>query len=232
MSETFSVHLQCHKNNRATEFCISTFREFYPDIPFRVVSDNGSDYSNLINKYNISYKFESESSMANGRFNDFSGIYMYLQRLKETCLEFDTDWVLLFEDDVLTKKKITKFPNTSLGGLCANKFREPLERYIKNINNNATIVGYGMCGGSIFKRKDFLICLDKIESWFDEPSGWTGNGFLFLETMDKRIVQYSDIAVTALFLVNGYSYSLWDELEQGGSRGGKAAFEHNFKKYY
>jgi hypothetical protein len=232
MSDTFGVHLQCHKNKAATEFCVGEFRKFYKDAPFRIVSDNGSDYTVLKEKYGVHYDFESEGSMKNGHFNDFEGISLFLERLKDTCVKFDTDWIIVFEDDVLTKKRISQFPETSAAGLCAHKFRDPLDRYIRDVNPTATTVGYGMCGGSIFRRKDFLLCFEKIKSWYDRPSGWTGNGLLFLETMDKRIVHYSDIVLTALFMVNGYDYSLWSELEQGGSRGGNAALEHNFKKYY
>lgn len=232
MSDTFGVHLQCHKNERATEFCVSEFRKFYPDIPFRVVSDNGADYSKLINKYNIDYSFDQRNSMENGHFNEFYGMSIYLERIKDTCLKFNTEWIIIFEDDVLTKKRIASFPSTPAAGLCANKFREPLVRYIQKINPTAPIIGYGMCGGSIFRRKDFLICLEKIKNWYDKESGWIGHGLLFLETMDKRIVHYGDIALTCLFLINGYEYSLWTDLEQNGSRGQTAAFEHNFKKYY
>lgn len=232
MSDTFCVHMQCHKKEKATEFCLSEFRKFYQDVPFRIVSDNGSDYSRLAEKYKANYSFDVRSSIKNGHFDEFDGISLYLDRIKDTCMQFDTDWVLIFEDDVLTKKQISNFPKTPVAGLCANRFRQPLENYIRNVNPAAPVVGYGMCGGSIFKRKDFLLSLEKIKNWYDQPSGWTGNGLLFLETMDKRIVHYGDIALSALFLVNGYEYSLWEELEQGGSRGGNAAFEHNYKKYY
>lgn len=231
MSEEICVHMQCHKNFKATEFCISEFRNFYPNVPFKLVSDNGCDYSSFVNKYNISYKFDENSSFKNGYFNEFYGMSLYLNRIKETCLEFDKEWVIIFEDDVLTKRKINKFPETVAAGLCAHKLRDPLENYIKKINPKSSLIGYGMCGGSIFKRKEFLDCMDKIEQWYDASSGWTGNAILFLETLDKRIVHWGDITLTTIFLINGYDYSIWEELEQSNSRNGNAAFEHNHKTY-
>jgi hypothetical protein len=232
MKETFGVHLQCHKNKKATEFCVAEFRKFNKENLFRVVSDNGDDYSYMIEKYGISYKFEPKSSMSKGCFNEFDGMSMYLNRIKETCIEFDTDWIMIFEDDVLTKREIKNFPESPAAGLCAHKLRNPMENKIRKLNPNAPIIGYGMCGGSIFRRIEFLECMKNMDNWYDVESGWIGNGLLFFETLDKRIVHYGDIALSVLFLANGYEYSLWSELEQGGSRGGEAAFEHNFKKHY
>lgn len=234
LMENFCVHMQCHKNEKATEFCVYKFREIYPNIPFRLVSDNGSDYSNLSEKYNLNYEFDPKSSFnKSGHFNEFEGMSLYLKRIKDTCLKFsDKEWVIIFEEDVLTKRKINKFPDTAAAGLCVNKLRDPLENYIKKINKKTKTIGYGMCGGSIFKRKEFLNCMDKAESFFDPDSGWSGPALLFLETLDKRIVHWGDIALTTFFLINGYDYSVWEELEQSNSRNGNAAFEHNFKKYY
>ena len=56
------------------------------------------------------------------------------------------------------------------------------------------MLGYGMCGGSIFKRQTFLDCYQHIDSF----------NLLDLEKMDPRITGWSDIPLTVFFIINGY----------------------------
>ena len=57
MENKFAVHYQTWKNEKATEFTIQKFREFFPTTKMRVVSDNGSDYSHFVEKYGIDFTF-------------------------------------------------------------------------------------------------------------------------------------------------------------------------------
>lgn len=219
----FGVHIQCYKNNKAVDYCLEQFRNYYPENPIRLLSDNGDDFDNLVEKYNIFYKKESKNILPKGKINGIDGTYEYLSRINDTCLLFDTEWILLMEEDVLTKGIIKSFPNTEAAGICSHPFHPELENHLKLKNNN-TILGYGMCGGSIFKRQTFLDCYQHIDSF----------NLLELEKMDPRITGWSDIPLTVFFIINGYSYSIWDETEQPSANiyYNNSSFEHDFKKYY
>ena len=57
MKNKFAVHYQTWKNEKATQFAIEKFREYFPNEQLRLISDNGSDYSHFIPKYNIDFEF-------------------------------------------------------------------------------------------------------------------------------------------------------------------------------
>ena len=84
-----------------------------------------------------------------------------------------------------------------------------------------------MCGGSIFDRKVYIKCYEKENLDLD-----------FLVSLDKRIAQYSDIVLTVVFLINGYSYGIWEEVSESNHPieclriFRDAAFDHNDKRWY
>lgn len=73
MIDNFAVHYQTWKNEKATEFAIEKFREFFPNNKMRVVSDNGSDYSRFIEKYGIDFIFSNINVLPHGRFDKIEG---------------------------------------------------------------------------------------------------------------------------------------------------------------
>ena len=215
---TISVHMQCYKNDFAVEKCIETFRKWYPIAPFRLVSDNGSDFSELSKKYNIVFDFKSDNILPKGKFASKDSVLIYLQRIYETCLLFDTEWIVLFEDDVLTKGTIIEFPTTHAAGISNHSYQIGLLRYF-----NDSHAGYGMCGGSIFKRETFIKCYESEKFNIDE-----------LSSLDSRVTGWTDLPLTLLFQVNGYEYSTWRGVEQPSANiyNIGAAFEHDYKKFY
>jgi len=50
MSKTFTAYHQCYKNKKATEFAIQKFRQYNPDAPYYLISDNGEDFSDIAEK--------------------------------------------------------------------------------------------------------------------------------------------------------------------------------------
>jgi hypothetical protein len=110
MDNKFAVHFQVWKNDEATEFAIKTFREHFPKEPIRLISDNGNDYTNFIKKYNLDFDFSDKNIFPKGRFESIEGCYEWLRRVNDTCLKYNTEWILLFEDDVLAKNSNITFP--------------------------------------------------------------------------------------------------------------------------
>ena len=65
MSKTFTVYHQCYKNKKATEFVIQQFRQYNPDVPYYLISDNGEDFSNIAEKYDCYFVFDENNTGMN-----------------------------------------------------------------------------------------------------------------------------------------------------------------------
>ena len=210
--------MQCYKNDFAVEKCIESFRRWYPLEDFRLVSDNGSDFSELAKKYNLVFDFKTDNILPKGKFADKNSVLIYLERIYETCVLFDSEWIVLFEDDVLTKGTIIEFPITHAAGISCHSYQIELLRYFNDYH-----AGYGMCGGSIFKRETFIKCYKSGKFNIDE-----------LSVLDNRVIGWTDLPLTLLFQVNGYKYSTWKGVEQPSANiyNIGSAFEHDYKKFY
>lgn len=220
----FSVHFQCYKNSNAVKYSLEQFRKYYPDNVIRLISDNGDDFEDIINTYNLIYKKESVNILPKGQLTGIDASYEYLRRIYDTCMITDTTWIILFEDDVLTKGTINEFPETDCAGVCAWPLSTSLYDYLKNIRKSSTLLGYGMSGGSIFKREKFIQCYENIEK-FDLSA---------LVHLDHRLTGWTDILINVLFLYNGCTYSVWNEIEQYslGKIIDTASFRHDYKDKY
>jgi hypothetical protein len=226
MENKFAVHYQTWKNEKATEFTIQKFREFFPNNKMRVVSDNGLDYSHFVEKYNIDFTFSDINVFPGGRFKTIDGCYEWLKRVNDTCLKYETDWIVIFEDDVLTKNSNIEFPNEDSGGLIAWPWKAEMIDLLKSKNTKNTLWGYGMCGGSIFRRESFLEAYSKINEFNLEE----------LSTYDNRIVGWGDTLINCFIQYFGYSYQLWDGMDDmtypGRIVSKKACFVHGYKELY
>ena len=226
MENKFAVHYQTWKNEKATEFTIQKFREFFPNNKMRVVSDNGLDYSHFVEKYNIDFTFSDINVFPGGRFKTIDGCYEWLKRVNDTCLKYETDWIVIFEDDVLTKNSNIEFPNEDSGGLIAWPWKAEMTDLLKSKNTKNTLWGYGMCGGSIFRRESFLEAYSKINEFNLEE----------LSTYDNRIVGWGDTLINCFIQYFGYSYQLWDGMDDmtypGRTVSEKACFVHGYKELY
>lgn len=94
--------------------------------------------------------------------NNIPKMVELLNRIKNTCENTSSKWVLILEDDVLIKRKINYFPNSDCG-----------------INrDDAGFLG----GGSIFKREKFLDSLKNTDIVDvmnnDHTASWAGDVML------------------------------------------------------
>ena len=226
MENKFAVHYQTWKNEKATEFTIQKFRKFFPTAKMRVVSDNGSDYSHFVEKYGIDFTFSDINVFPGGRFDRIDGCYEWLKRVNDTCLKYNEEWVVIFEDDVLTVNSNIVFPTEDSGGMIAWEWPEPIKNVLMNRNQKNTLWGYGMCGGSIFRREAFLDSYSKINEFNLEE----------LVKYDSRITGWSDILMNCFLQYFGYSYQIWEGADDmtypGRIVSDKACFIHGYKELY
>ena len=222
--QTFAVHYQTWKNEKATEFVLSKFREHFPNERLRLVSDNGSDYTHFISKYNIDFHFSNIST--GSRLKTIDACYTWLERVYDTCTLYDTDWIVIFEDDVITQNNNIIFPQEDSGGMIAWPWQTPLTELLKSRNAKNKLFGYGMCGGSIFRREAFINAYFKIHE-FD---------LNYIASLDNRVVGYSDTLIGCFLQYFGYSYQIWestDDMTYPNREPSKTAcFIHGYKELY
>ncbi len=233
---TIGVHYQTWKNYESVKFVISKFREIYPDAPIRMVSDAGEDFSDIAETYNCIFDYESQNIFPRGILlghpqslsgnTSQVGAYTWLKRLYDTSVQFNTDWILIMEDDVLTRHAVTRFPTTDAAGATQHEFYPGLRNLLMERNTKNSMWGYGLCGGSLINRQFFVTAYETQLKEFDLE---------YLSKLDSRIYGWSDVLLTAFIIFSGGTYSISEELEDITSNNipnPPAAFEHPVKKYY
>ena len=224
MENKFAVHYQTWKNEKATEFVIQKFREFFPNEQMRVISDNGSDYSHFVEKYGIDFTFSDIST--GSRLKSIDACYEWLQRVFNTCILYDTEWIVIFEDDVLTQNNNITFPTEDSGGMICWPWQNDLTQLLKKRNNKNQLFGNGMSGGSIFKREAFIDSYSKIDE-FD---------LNYIGRFDNKVIGYSDTLIACFLQYFGYSYQIWEGTDDMTYPGRKvsdtACFIHGYKELY
>lgn len=224
--KNFAVHYQTWKNDTALMHVLKKFREYFPDNNIRVVSDCGNDYSHLTDEYDFDFEYYNTNTMPKGKMSGISGCYEWLYRVNETCLKYDTDWIVIFEDDVITQNSEIIFPEEDCGGFIVWPWSPALTNVLMKNNTKNKNWGYGMSGGSIFKREAFINSYIRIDS-FD---------LYYLSSLDSRIITHSDTLINCFLQFFGYSYQIWEgmtdmtypDIEVSKN----ACFVHGYKELY
>jgi len=146
---TLGAYFQCFRNKTATENVLINFRQWYPDSPILLVSDNGDDFSDLAYKYTCHYSHRNINMGLNNLGIDEA--LEFCKRLSSCLFLIKTDNLLILEDDVLVKNKLYgKYNDTMIGPYFGNEFnpitREILKRY-RGIDNPPQY--FGGSGGSV-----------------------------------------------------------------------------------
>ena len=195
MSKTFTAYHQCYKNKKATEFAIEQFRQYNPDVPYYLISDNGEDFSDIAEKYNCYFVLDENNTGMNYLPAEHAKI-LY-QRLVNCFNHFNTDYVLLMEDDVLCRGTllIEDDFNLAMSHVPGNKIYL-YDTIVKKYNPTPNVDWYGATGGSFLNNNVFTIKenIKKVHQFIDEDYNQK------IGSMDQFI--------TTLYLLCGYDCSV------------------------
>jgi hypothetical protein len=222
---TISAYIQCDSNQRALYEALKSFRTFYPSEDITLVSDAGDDFTRFAEHFDLHY-YRSEKKAVPFELGD-DGAREYLWRVYEHCRRISSDYVLVLEADVTTRRRIRRFPTTDCAGPRPLPLTGPMNRYLQQVNDTTDDYFYVMCGGSIFDRRVYMDCYEKENLDLD-----------VLKALDDRIVTYCDVLHTVVFLINGYSSGEWEEVSETKHRHKSfrifrdAAFDHADKTWY
>jgi len=185
---------------------LKQFRKFYPNAPIAMYEDNSFVMEPIAKKFNCSYsrtKLNGFNDPNSGRpaFN-LETIIGWFDRVYEACTTtlIDVDWVMNFEDDVWFKREIQIEPLYDLSGISGVGWNEELYNYL-DVKEHRSIFG---CGGSVFNRLKFIEAYENINkiNW-DEVS-----------KLDKRPLEWTDSALTLLFLSSKFTAGQWGDAQQ------------------
>lgn len=199
MTDAFSVFMQVYSHKRAVFEALKSFRTFYKSEHITVLSDHGDDFSSICEAANAKY-IHAPTRITLGTMN-IDGVYEWLKRIYEHCISVDSEWVLLFEEDVRTVRKIRHFPTTDAGGPRMNSYSPALtQKLIEDFGYKQ--YGYGLAGGAAWKRQAYI-------------DAYNGNRNIedYVQ-YDDRVAVWADIPLTLLFHINGFTYSEWDEISE------------------
>jgi len=186
---------------------LEQFRKFYPEAPVAFYEDNSTILEPVAKKFNCEYK----RTKVNGRNDPNSGrpafdvetIKGWLDRVYESCLTTlsNVDWVVNFEDDVWVKREIKEEPPFDLSGIGGRGWNEKLYEYLDTKVRGA----YG-CGGSFFNRLKFIEAYNNVKDL-----DWN---FIDNMAVDPKPSEWTDSALTFLFLYSKFTVGSWRELSQ------------------
>jgi hypothetical protein len=191
----------------ACYYALEQLRKHYPDAPVALYEDNTDILKPVAKKFNCVYGKTNKQGFNDpdsGRpaFN-LETILAWLDRVYEACTTTlkDTDWILHFEDDVWVKRPLQGEPPFDLSGIGGRGWAEELYLYL-----GASCRGAHGCGGSVFNRLKF------IEAYYNvKDIDWK---YIDELAVDPRPSEWTDSALTLVFLHSKYTVGSWNELQQ------------------
>ncbi len=210
--------MQVYGNKRAVFEALKSFRLYYPEEPVTVVSDDGEDFGDICKVMSANYIHSSvrttQATMT------ASGVREWLRRIYLHCRNTNSDWVVLFEEDVRVLRHIRTFPVTEAAGPRMNSYSPQLTQELEKKFGNKSY-GYGLCGGAIWRRKAYIEAYEQNHN-VEEYAKY-----------DPRVTVWADIPLTLLFHINNFNYSIWEEVSEiHHSRSPvirDSAFDHSYK---
>ena len=227
------VVYQTFNQTRAVFEALRSFRRHFPAVPIRVLSDNGVDVAAIAKHFGADYIHCENDTLDHVPPYAFRSPQHAVQQLHrgadaaKACP--DCEWMLILEDDVLTRGPIKHPPPAPISGPCTCEFSPALQQYILQKHPHLSwVFGYSGCGGTILHIPSFLDAVDKPDA---ELLSIIAEG----NALDDRVARFGDALLTYMFLAAGYSNGPpWlDQSETSQGRGRPdAAFDHQWKVFY
>jgi hypothetical protein len=231
----------CSYQYDAWDYVFCELRKHYPTEPIILINDGFDqyDYTEMAKKYNcILLKKDKEICL---HYPDIESSHEFLHRTKEVCDILKTDWVIHLHPDVICQGRISYYPPSELAGVAAGSLTgvsnntwncrewKCVEEYIRSIQPNIELNGWGWCGGSIMNISAFYKVYDSV---------YGINKKFSLEYLKNnvyhKITLHEDTMMSVLFALNGYIYRIWkDNPEYNRSNVSReGAFLHGYKEHY
>jgi hypothetical protein len=230
----------CSYQPKAWDCVFESIRKFYPDASIVLINDGLEqyDYTEMAKKYNCIHISKNERLCLHFKTMDKADEFLY--RTKEACDKLQTEWVIHLHPDVLCRHKISYYPPSELCGVSAGSSSgvsgnnwdrtdelRKVKDYIRKIQPNIELNGWGWCGGGIMLRSAFNKVYDSLY----------GNNKKFsieeiIKNTIKMVYLHEDSLFPVLFALNGFPYRIWKDNPEYHRENKQGAFLHGFKEHY
>jgi hypothetical protein len=222
-----SAYIQVYGNKRAVLESLKSFRAHYPRAKISLISDGGESFAEFAQPFQLYYEHSPVNTLPSARLANPDCAREYLRRIYQHCQRARSLWVLILEEDVLTYRRVRKYPKVHSAGPRNNPFSRELNEYLNNKRLTSGVeYFYNLSGGGVFHRETFLLCYE--QNHFDLNYAWL---------LDERLAA-TDALLSAFFLANNQDNVAWEEVsEKHIARQDlvidrDAAFDHNDKRWY
>lgn len=210
MSDISFAHFASTGKNLATRVVVEQIRKLYPHSYYFLASDAVDELSPIAKEYNLDYHFFTYRlgypTQPYGYRID--KVLEFLSRFHRACTNTDTSHILMVEDDVWVRSKITVDPTWELaasylgeeprtGNLLTQPILEIIEFYSGKKPN---VIQYGSGGGSIFNVRTFLDNYEKIVDFFTQHLTTLQDNF-------NPTLGWIDCFMTVYYLLCGKDYT-------------------------
>lgn len=165
MNNRLGVFFTCYTEEEAVKYSIDKLKEIYPDVPVYLVSDGGSDFSQIKEKYrDIETRLEKDSrgilmklkNVPEERDQVIDSIFTFLKRINESIDFCKSKFLLVMESDILVRGNLNIPENSILLGSKINPWihRESEVNGVLSKYGGSPVNGYG-CTPVIFRSDIF-----------------------------------------------------------------------------
>ena len=192
MTSKLGVFYTCFTEKKAVEYSLEELYKHYPNIPVYLVSDGGSDYTFLKEKFpdkKLETKLEEDTRgiiavidrkcasnvapcnapgyyLKENKEKMLHSIDVFLKRINDAIDYCNSEYLLIMEPDVLVRGKINIREGSKLLGSRVNQglnfVPQTLLDYMDNYEGAIKVRGWG-CTPAIFKTSEFKKILDLLK---------------------------------------------------------------------
>ncbi len=204
MSPISFSHLASAGKKLSTEKMVQQVRKFYPgaETYYMVGSDASDDLLDITTRFTCHYKLY-DTKLGYPSYDAIKTIE-WLSRFRQACLECRTSHIMMMEDDVWIKKRLTIHDDWEMAGhdiRIGNIIPDFIIDSIEEFSGKRPLTNqYGCGGGSIFKVSTFLDNYDKVIPWFKDNHDKFQQQYNPLGFMDCFMVVY--------YMLCGKNYSV------------------------
>ena len=238
----FGVFYTCFTEYEAVEYSLDLLYSIYPDVPVYLVSDGGSDYSDLSHKFpHAKFLLEYDSRGIVPKINDSNwldpemqnsmkdSIFTFLERIKRAIESNKKDYLLIMEPDVLVRGKLSLIDGAKLLGSRVNPYhwaKDRINEVFQRIPGSIAVSHYGATP-AIIEAKAFM----RVYEYFTLNRSYIDD----FCRIDSNFANY-DILLTVLFSALGYEEiqnpDLTECLRNPNWRISEHPLLHQFREYY
>jgi len=238
----FGVFYTCFTEYESVEYSLDILYGIYPDIPVYLISDGGSDYSELGKKFkNGKFLLEHDSRGMVPKINEknwtepemqkimVDSIFTFLDRVKRSIENNKKPYLLIMEPDVLVRGKLTIKNGTHLLGSRVNFYhwaKDEVNKVLEKIPGSVRVSHYGATP-AIFDVNSFT----RVHNFFKTNPSYIED----FCRIDPNFSNY-DILLTVLFAALGYdeidNEELTECLRTPGWENSGHPLLHQFRIYY